>query len=258
MNEVLKLIKERRSSRVPYNPDRPISKKDLQEILEAARWTPTSHNMQNYEIMVIDDKAMLEKIGAMETHVLEEFLRDNYEQLSFSEEELKRKKTGILSAGFPPEWLDPAKFSQTAREAPVVPLSNSLRGCPTLLMVLYDPRRKAPALAVDVYGFMSLGCLMENIWLTTQALGISMQILSLSATVSIEGELKELLGIPDPLKIAYTVRLGYPLVPPKSLRVRRDIVDFAHHNSYGQKVSPTTVANTFGFTGMGTMNERYH
>ena len=53
--------------------------------------------MQNYEIIVIDDKAMLEKIGNTKSRVLEEFLRDNYEQLSFSEEELKQKKTGILS-----------------------------------------------------------------------------------------------------------------------------------------------------------------
>ena len=63
MSEVLKIIKERQSSRVPYDPNRPISKENLKQILEAARWAPTGHNMQNYEIIVIDDKAMLEKIG---------------------------------------------------------------------------------------------------------------------------------------------------------------------------------------------------
>ena len=83
---------------------------------EAARWAPTGHNMQNYEIILIDDNAMLEKIGDIKSRVLEEFLRDNYEQLSFSEEELKQKKTGILSTGFPPDWVDPAKFSQIARD----------------------------------------------------------------------------------------------------------------------------------------------
>ena len=75
-------------------------------------------------------------------------------------------------------------------------VKNSFRGSPTLLMVLYDPKKKAPALAVDIYGFIGLGCLMENIWLTTQALGISMQILSLSATVSVEKELKQILKYP--------------------------------------------------------------
>ena len=236
MSEVLKVIKERQSSRVPYDPNRPISKENIKQILEAARWAPSGHNMQNYEILVIDDKALLERIGNVKSRVLEEFLRDNYEQLSFSEQELKQKKTGILSTGFPPDWVNPAKFSQIANKSPPVPLSNSIRGSPTLLMVLYDPRKKAPALAVDIYGFISLGCLMENIWLAAQTLGISMQILSLSATVSVEKELKQILDIPDPLKIAYTIRLGHPLVPPaKSLRVRRDIEEFVHHNVYSQK-----------------------
>jgi nitroreductase len=102
-------------------------------------------------------------------------------------------------------------------------------------VVIYDPERKAPAQAVDVYGFMSLGCLMENVWLAAEALGVGMQILSLSATASVEKDLKQVLGVPDPLKIAYTIRLGYPAVPMKGLRVRRDIADFIHHNSYNQK-----------------------
>lgn len=236
LKDVFETIKERKSVRVPFDPNRPISKENLKHVLEAARWAPTGHNMQNYEIMVVDDRAVLGRISSIKSCVLEDFLRDNYGHLSFSEEELKHKKTGILSTGFPPDWVDPAKFSQIARSPPI-PISNSIRGSPTLLMVLYDPRKKAPALAVDIYGFIGLGCLMENIWLTAQALGISMQILSLSATVSVEEELKQLLDIPDPLKIAYTIRLGYPTIPApaKDLRVRRDIGDFTHHNRYSQK-----------------------
>jgi nitroreductase len=92
MSEVLNVIKQRKSSRVPYDPNRQISKENLRQILEAARWAPTGHNMQNYQIIVVDDKAVLEKMGNIKSRVLEAFLRDNYEHLSFSEEELKRKK----------------------------------------------------------------------------------------------------------------------------------------------------------------------
>lgn len=235
MSDILRIIKERQSSRVPYDPNRPISEENLKKILDSARWAPSGHNMQNYEIIVIDDKKVLERIGEIKSTVLEEFLRDNYEHLSFSEEQFRQKKTGVLSTDFPPDWVDPAKFSQIAHQSPAVPVKNSIRGSPTLLMILYDPRKKAPALDVDVYGFISLGCLMENIWLTAQALGISMQILSLSATVSVENELKQILEIPEPLKIVYTIRLGYPLLPAKSLRVRRDIEDFTHKNLYSKK-----------------------
>lgn len=235
MSEILKTIKERHSSRVPFDPSKPIAKETLTQILEAARWTPTGHNMQNYEIIVIDDKATLERIGTVKSPVQEAFLRDNLTHLSFSDEELKRKKVGIAAAGFPPDWIDPAKISEVAAKSPSIPVGNYIRGSPMLLVVLYDPNRKAPAQAVDVYGFMSLGCLMDNIWLAAEALGVGMQILSLSATASVEKELKQILGVPEPLKVAYTIRLGYPIVPVKGLRVRRDIVDFTHHNSYSQK-----------------------
>ena len=93
MSEILKIIQERQSARAPFDPNRPISKEDLKQILEAARWTPTAHNMQNFEVILVDDKEVLEKIGNIKSRISEEFLRENYEQLSFSKEELLKKKT---------------------------------------------------------------------------------------------------------------------------------------------------------------------
>jgi nitroreductase len=233
MSDVFKVIRERQSARVPFDPNKSISKENLNQILEAARWTPTGHNMQNYQILIIDDKVLLEKMGKVKTRILEEFLRDNLKELSFSEVELKQKKVGILATGFPPDWVDPTKISQVAQQSPPISLSNSIRGSPTLLMVFYDPAKKAPAQAVDVYGFMSLGCLMENIWLAATALGIGMQILSLSATASVEKELKQILNVPEHLRIAYTIRLGYQVASAKYLRVRRELEEFTHHNKFG-------------------------
>jgi nitroreductase len=235
MSEVLKVIKKRHSSRVPFDPSKPITKETLTQILDAARWTPTGHNMQNYEIIVVDDKATFEKIGSIKSPVQETFLRDNLTHLSYSDEELKRKKVGISAAGFPPDWVDPSKISEVVAKSPPIPVENYIRGSPVLLVVLYDPNRKAPVQAVDVYGFMSLGCLMENVWLAAEALGVGMQILSLSATASVEKEFKQLLDVPEALKIAYTIRLGYPTTPVKGIRVRRDIADFTYNNSYNKK-----------------------
>ena len=62
MQNILKLIQERHSVRMPFDPDRPIARKDLRQILEAGRWTPSAHNMQNFEIVVVEDKKILEEI----------------------------------------------------------------------------------------------------------------------------------------------------------------------------------------------------
>jgi nitroreductase len=235
VSETLKIIQERQSARVPFDKGHPISKEDLRKILEAAKWTPTAHNMQNFEIVVVDDGTVLDQIGNIKSRISEEFLRENYEQLSFSREDLMKKKTGILGAMFPPEWVDPAKISEAVKKAAPMPISQSIRGSPTLLFVVYDSKKRAPASHGDVLGFISLGCLMENMWLIAQSLGIGLQILSAFSAPPVEIEIKKLLAIPDYMKIAYTCRLGYPTAASKYLRVRRDIEDFTHHNKFGYK-----------------------
>jgi len=235
MSEILRIIQERQSARVPFDPNHQIPEEDLRKILKAARWTPTAHNMQNFDIIVVDDKAVLDKIGSIKSKISEEFLRENYEQLSFSREELLKKKTGILGSMFPPEWVDLAKIPEAVKRATPMPLTQSIRGSPTLLIVVYDARKRAPASHGDILGFVSLGCLMENMWLMAQRLGISMQILSAFSAPPVETEIKKLLEIPDYLKIAYTCRIGYPTSAGKYFRVRRDIEDFAHHNRYAKK-----------------------
>ena len=47
MSGILKVIKERRSDRAPFDPRRPVRREDLEKVIEAARWVPTPHNMQN-------------------------------------------------------------------------------------------------------------------------------------------------------------------------------------------------------------------
>jgi nitroreductase len=189
MTDILKLIQQRQSTRVPYDPNRPVAKDDLRQIIEAGRWASTAHNMQNFEIVVVDDKKVLEKIGKTKSQVSEAFIRENYQQLSFSEKELLQEKVGILGTMFPPEWRDPAKLDEAVRESRPTPLNQRIRGSPVLLIVIYDARKRAPASEGDVLGFISLGCVMENMWLMAQSLGISVHVLSVFGADVVEKEI---------------------------------------------------------------------
>jgi nitroreductase len=236
MSEILNIIQGRHSSRVPFERDHPIAKEDLLQILEAARWAPSAHNMQNFEIIVVDDRKQLEKLGKIESRISEDFLRENYQQLSFSEEELLQKKVGILGTMFPPSWRTPGDWSGVARESGPSTLDQTIKGSPTLLIVTYDSRKRAPASEGDVLGFISLGCMMENVWLMAQSLGIGVQIMSVFSGDLVEQEVKKALEIPEHMRIAYAIRLGYPVSKPsKFLRVRRDVSELAHHNLFGIK-----------------------
>ena len=234
MNDMMNTIKNRLSSRYSFDVHRPISPDDLHQILEAARWAPTAHNMQNFEIMVVDDKILLKKLADLKAPILEDFIKENYRQLSFSVEELKRKKVGILGTGFPPYMRD-----LSIKPSPKDKISSSqgslVKKNPVLLIVIYDPGKRAPASKGDKLGYMSIGCVMENMWLMAYSLGISFHIVSSFNDGSIETKAKRILGIPRNLKIAFTCRIGYMSKPEDYFRVRRDIKDFTSYNQYGNK-----------------------
>ncbi|HEX3934375.1 MAG TPA: nitroreductase family protein, partial [Puia sp.] len=128
----------------------------IRKILEAGSWAPTAHNMQNFEIVVDDDAQLLEKIRAIPFPVSHTFVQENYLQLSFSEAELKAKRTGILATMFPKSWLQPGLIPEYTApgepEQPGLERHNQLLTCPALVVVLYDPSRRAPASHGDFLG----------------------------------------------------------------------------------------------------------
>ena len=238
MNELSKLMRERHSARVIFDPKRRIPEKDLKQILEAARWAPTAHNMQNFELIVVDDKNLLEAIGKIRHGISMTFIRENFSQLSFSEEELRRRKVGILGAMFPPSWRNPDIKKETITdEGRSLYMGKLIRSSSALLFVLYDPRRRAPASQGDFLGIMSLGCVMENIWLMANSLGIGVHILSSLSAGPVADKIKTILKIPKRLRIACSLRLGYPVSPVKYLRVRRGIENFTGQNQFEKKAS---------------------
>ena len=234
--ELANVIEHRHSCRVPFDPRRRIPDQDLQRLLEAARWAPTAHNMQNFEIVVVDDPKLLDSIADVRGETSEAFVRENYEQLSFSEDELRRKKVGLLGLMFPESWRTPGVKPRLDEAHAHSILGEPIRSSAALLVVLYDPRRRAPASEGDVLGMISLGCLMQNMWLVASSLGLGFHIQSVLSGPRVEAEVKRLLAIPEPLKIGFASRIGYPVHEPKYLRVRRDVVDFAYRNRYGTPV----------------------
>jgi nitroreductase len=236
MNDLLTLIKNRQSSRELFDPNHPVAKDDLHKILEAGSWAPTAHNMQNFEVIIVDDKKLIGAIAAIKALVSLTFIKENYKQLSFSEEELQKKKTGVLAAMFPPAWRNPKiKRADIKANDRGEFMREELTSSPMLGIVLYEPARRAPASEGDFLGAISLGCVMENMWLMANSLGIDFHIVSALSNAPVKKRIKKLLDIPKKYTIAYSFRLGYAVKPHNYLRVRRDVADFMHHNKYGKK-----------------------
>ncbi len=238
MESLLKLIRQRQSARTIFDSKKRISKTNLDKILEAGSWAPTAHNMQNFEVLIVDDKKKLEAIANLKNPISLTFIKENYQQMSFSKEELKKKGRGVLGAMFPPAWRKPdVKAEDLVGEDHNSFMSEEIKSSSALAIVLYDSTKRAPASEGDFLGAISLGCVMENMWLMANSLGIDFHILSALSEGTIAKEIRTMFNIPEHLKIAYSFRLGYSIAPVKYLRVRRKISAFKHMNGYDTKKS---------------------
>lgn len=54
-----------------------------------------------------------------------------------------------------------------------------INGAPTIFILLYDTYRRTPVSGGDMFGAVSLGCVIENTCLMAQSLNIGFQILSM-------------------------------------------------------------------------------
>ncbi|KAA3657171.1 MAG: 4Fe-4S dicluster domain-containing protein [Chloroflexi bacterium] len=62
-DQVLELIKSRRSIRAFRN--KPVAKDTIETIIDGARFAPSGHNSQSTEFLVVQDKAVLNKVSAL-------------------------------------------------------------------------------------------------------------------------------------------------------------------------------------------------
>ena len=136
-----------------------------------------------------------------------------------------------MGAGRPPAWLT-EEARQGKYKAPVSKFGEQISSCPVLLLILYDPKRRAPASEGDFLGVMSLGFMLENVWLMAAAQGVVLHVVSAFGNEPVSGKVKKLLNIPPALSITLGIRLGYPAGNDHRPRVRRDVEDFVSFNHY--------------------------
>jgi nitroreductase len=140
---------------------------------------------------------------------------------------------------FPKSWQTPNLLLEGKEKSDDVPPSieshNQLLNCAALIIIVYNPATRAQASAGDFLGIMSIGCVLENMRLMATKFGIGFHVVSALSDNKAETTIKQMLNIPDHLKIAISFRLGYPKGSPKYLRVRRDVAAFAHYNNFSNK-----------------------
>jgi nitroreductase len=188
----LEVVKKRRSVRY-LRPD-PVPDALVTKIIEAARWAPSGFHTQPWEFVVVNKKEIRDRVEAVLT----------------------------------PPIRPGGKAGEAPQNGPVFII---LLGDRRAKVGLPDVARASESRVESIYcsGLASAFLLMH---LAAAALGLASKWYSSVSSPETERRIKEIIGIPEGLKIYDMMCLGYPARPPIA-KIVRDLDGMVHYNDCG-------------------------
>ncbi|MGH7828760.1 MAG: nitroreductase family protein [Candidatus Binatia bacterium] len=196
---VLQITKKRRSVRA-YKTGK-VTGKQLETILEAARWAPSGANTQPWEFVVTRDREKMKRVREI-----------------FYEEWKQRKLE------------DPVNYKGLTKyyvgDASVLLL---VCGDSRTMQVYLTTRRPADR---EKLFQASVASAVENMMLVAASMGFG--TVWVSVREEVEPELRALFKVPQALRLLWIVPIGHARFWPGA-KPRRKIADFTHYESYDAK-----------------------
>ncbi len=255
-------VRRRMTTNGPLSPD-PVRPEHQRLLVEVAGMAPSHFNSQPWRFVLIDDRRLIDRIADISaqsmTTVFErgQFFTRYRRYFRFSDAEMDERRDGILFDQLPRPLRPFTRFAHTDRATRVM---NRLRvpaqlgranrdlvaGAPLILAVLLDRTEYVPGELSGFYSVFGMGAAVENVWLTTTALGMGIQFISFPMEVPERwAEIVELLEVPEDLELMALYRLGYLPAeqqrPPIdwSSRHRKRISDYVFRNTCATPERPT-------------------
>lgn len=201
---LLELVKRRRSIR-QFKPDL-IPDENITKIIEVARWAPSAFHTQPWEFVVVKNKEIRAKIvAALEQHgpPIEDKSRDIAKQ-----------------------------------DSP----QRSFRDAPVFILLLGDWRTKVGLpdgvqdndVRIANLFCSSLACTFLYMYIAAVALGLASKWYTATSRPEAERAIKDIIGIPEALKIYDMMVVGYadsPTIP----KIVREVDDMVHYDDCGMQ-----------------------
>jgi nitroreductase len=190
-------------------PD-PVDDALVLELIELALWAPTGSNAQNWEFVVVKDRAVKERLGRLN--------RQAWRLYGGLGRRMSRNDPKMLRILDAVQWQ-----ADHFADIPVIVVA-CLRG----------PRIPFPPIAAaSFYG--SIFPAVQNLLLAAHAVGLGTTLTTLHR--GFEDELKGLLGIPAEVEAVAVVPLGYTLDRPGPTR-RKPVAEVAFRDRWGRPFVP--------------------
>ena len=224
--DLFEAIKARRTTNGAFRPE-PIAPEHIRLILEMASHAPSHFNSQPWRFIVVQDEARRATIadiaGDSMRMLIEEgtFWKRYSKYFRFSKEEIDRTSDGIHFDKMPSMLKPFARYVFSEKGGAVINKfqvprvlgndAHKLVGTsPLLLGIALTRGEYQPEELSGLYSVISLGAVIQTIWVSANALGIGMQFVS--TPMEVEGQWEKivaLLEVPDDQALLVLFRLGY-------------------------------------------------
>lgn len=198
----------------------PIPAAVKQRILQAAAWAPTGGNVQPWRVVVVEERALKQRLGALYAARWKAYTADRRVRDASTPSDAQEKTARMLAAG---DHLA-AHFGET----------------PLVAVFCFNPELMAITDAaqprVSVVGGASVYTAVENFLLACRAEGLGCVLTTLLCEV--EPEVRELLAIPQPWATACAVPVGWPLGIGHGPIARRPVEKLAYADRWAAPWRP--------------------
>jgi len=237
--------------------NKPISQKDLDTIIEAARWAPSPFNTQPWAILIITQKDKKHKLAKLMLKSMSSqmgnarFLQDASECMSLIPQEWLQRGEGVMMEDHmdvPGFIKDKTKLRPVLKNAKNLSFLGKLglgkvgaakfvkliEEAPALILVLMDKKKKSPGENGKMWKVLGMGAFIQNIILAATSIDIGTHIVNATLeTKKDRQKLKDILSIPDNYEPVTMLRAGYYNEPPGE-SVRLNPEKFVHYEEFGE------------------------
>src|SRR4051794_10590439 len=237
--DLFESIRRRRTSNGAFKPDA-IAPEHIRTLVEMASHAPSHFNSQPWRFLIVQDRerrqAVADIAGDSMRMLMEEgtFWKRYSKYFRFSKDEVDKTADGIHFDHIPSVLKPFARYVFSPKGGAVINkfqvprvLGNDahklVASSPLLLGITLTRSEYQPEELSGLYSVISLGAVIQTIWVTANALGIGMQFVS--TPMEVEGQWEKivtLLGVPDDQALLVLFRLGYV-----DAQVKRPTIDWS-------------------------------
>jgi nitroreductase len=236
-----------------------ISREHILTLIQMASHSPSHFNSQPWRFVIIDDVNLIKDIGIVAGSSMVQLMDDGRfwkqyrKYFRFSEKEIEETKDGIHIDHIPAAIKPFAKqiFSETGGKLISKFKISTILGkdeeelvssSPVLFVICLTKDEYKEKELSGLYSVISMGAVIQTLWLTTNALGIGMQFVSTPCEIPENWKkISSMIKIPADFEMMAIFRMGYidkniprPTIDWKSSQ-RKSPGELAFTNFFGNK-----------------------